>query len=147
MNDDSFQVSIEAFRVLLTESPHLVRIFQARWLLYHPRLSDYLSLMPSVGRKLNPRLFDNLDLMRSVPRKLFFIRILLDLSWVDMRAAICSLRPILGEDARKFGELLLALPTPFSEIYPESFTSRDLALGFLRLMRKIISGDLLMDFW
>ncbi|KAJ6554141.1 hypothetical protein B0H19DRAFT_1152689 [Mycena capillaripes] len=126
MNDNPLQVSIETLRALLTQSPHLARVFQARWLLYHSRVGggDF-----------------------SNPKELFFIRILLDLSWIDMRVAICSLRPILGEEPRKFREMLLVLPTLCSEIYPESFTSRDLALGFLRLMRKICCGDLSLEIW
>jgi hypothetical protein len=125
MNNSPLQVSIDTLRALLTQSPHLARIFQARWLLYHPRFSG------SSGE-------------RAV---LFLIRILLDLSWVDMRAAICSLRPILGEEPRKFEEILLVLPTLCSEIYPESITSRDLALGLFRLTRRICCGDLPPDFW
>lgn len=132
MNDDPL-VSIEALRALLTRAPHFARVFQARWLLYHPSFFSF-------G-------FFDIDGQSLAPAELFFIRILLDLSWVDMRAAICSLRPILGKNARKFREMLLVLPTLCSEIYPESFTSRDLALGFLRLTRKMCCGDLSLNIW
>ncbi|KAJ7146553.1 hypothetical protein C8R44DRAFT_16520 [Mycena epipterygia] len=134
-NDGLLQVSVETLHALLTQSPHLARILQARWLLYHPRFTakglGVCHLPPQMSAEI------------------FFIRILLDLSWVDMRAAICSLRPILDEElpSRKIGEMLLILPTLCSEIHPESLTSRDIALGFLRLMQKICRGALLLNFW
>jgi hypothetical protein len=120
MNDGPLQVSMEALRslrALLTESLHLVRIIQATWLLYHPRFSACKPLTPPPP---------------SAPTELFIIRILLDLSWDDMRTAICLLRPIIAEKPQKFREMLLVMPTLCSEIYPESFTS----LGFLHLKQK-----------
>jgi hypothetical protein len=106
MNNSPLQVPGETLRglcALLTRSPHLARIFQARRLLYHPRFSIEM-----------PRVFP--------PGQLFFIRILLNLSWDDMRSAICLLRPIIGEGPEKFQELVLVMPALCSEIYS---TSRD----------------------
>jgi hypothetical protein len=123
MSDGPLEVSMEALsslRALLIESPHLAHIFQARWLIYHPRFSVDLHMTPKM----------------SAPAELFFIRILLDLSWDDMRTAICLLRPIIGENPQKFREMLLFMPTLCSEIRSESFTSRDLALGYLRQIEK-----------
>jgi hypothetical protein len=132
VNNGPLQEPMEGLRVLLTQWPILARIFQARWLLHHSRF-DNLQIPPI-------RFFP-------APLELFFIRILLDLSWVDMRAAICSLRPILGKEPRKFREMLLILPTLCAEIRPESFTSRDLALGSLHLMQKISCKALPLDLW
>ncbi|KAJ7735201.1 hypothetical protein B0H16DRAFT_134015 [Mycena metata] len=138
MNNSSLQVSIDALRALLAHSPHFARIFQAGWLLYHPKFS--VSTRAARGRHM-------MIMLPEEPPQLFFIRILLDISWDDMKAAICLICPILGEEDSKFKEMLLVLPTLCAEIYPESFTSRDLALGFLRIMRKIPYCDLSLEFW
>ncbi|KAJ7120360.1 hypothetical protein C8R44DRAFT_672130 [Mycena epipterygia] len=114
VNDGSLEL-LDPLRAILTQSPHLARVFQAWWLLYHPKLSFFDPFGSILGR----------------PHELFLIRILLGLSWGDMRAAICLLHPILGEEPRKFREMLLILPTLCVEIHPETFTSRDLALGSL----------------
>ncbi|KAJ7436925.1 hypothetical protein FB451DRAFT_181491 [Mycena latifolia] len=124
----SLQVILEAFRERLSLCPALIRIFQARRLLSPDR--SYLSPSFCVG--------------------FFHVRILLDLSWDDMRAYVCSLRPIVGREFQNICTLLMLLPTLYRELnalYPEPLVSRDLACGFLRLMRRIGDGDLPMMFW
>ncbi|KAJ7868994.1 hypothetical protein B0H14DRAFT_3582793 [Mycena olivaceomarginata] len=107
---------LEALMALLSQSPHLIRILQARRL-----------ILPSNGSELP-------DFFR---RELFQIRIVLDLSWDDIRACIRSLRPFITQRSDVFYTLLLCLPILCQEldsVYPEAVVSRDLAYGFIRLM-------------
>ncbi|KAJ7104921.1 hypothetical protein C8R44DRAFT_746172 [Mycena epipterygia] len=126
---------------------NLARIFQARWLLHHPRFDETLLHLWPFGGGEGGLQVEIAGSHTEVWSELFFIHILLDLSWVDMRTAIYPLRPILGEEPQQFGEMLLILPTLCSEIHLESYTSRDLALGFLRLMQKICRKVLPVDLW
>ncbi|KAJ7262464.1 hypothetical protein C8J57DRAFT_1719377 [Mycena rebaudengoi] len=121
--DDSLQVSTYALRELFAQFPQLVRIFQARRLLSNNR--SYVSEPFGIG--------------------LFNICILLDIPWNDMTDAISSLRSIVEEDPRKIATMLMVLPTLCRE-HPEH-TSRDLGLGFLRLIRQIGDHELPLKIW
>jgi hypothetical protein len=76
---------------------------------------------------------------------LFNICILLDIPWNDMTDAISSLRSIVEEDPRKIATMLMVLPTLCRE-HPEH-TSRDLGLGFLRLIRQIGDHESPLKIW
>ncbi|KAJ7435433.1 hypothetical protein FB451DRAFT_272082 [Mycena latifolia] len=126
--DPSFQATIEAARTHLSHCPQLLRIFQARKLLSR----DKSLLFPDFSLGLTD------------------VRMLLDLSWEEMRAQIGSLRPIIGRDSCQFGALLMFLPALCRELnglYPESLVSKELAVGCIRLIQRIGNGDLPMTFW
>ncbi|KAJ7700167.1 hypothetical protein B0H14DRAFT_3651798 [Mycena olivaceomarginata] len=119
--NSKFEAVLGACRQLLSRSPLLVRITQAKRLL---TCDGNLSV------------------------DLFLIRIVLDLSWDDIRGCICSLRPLVTKESDFF--FIFFLPTLCRELdnlYPESIVSRDLARGLLRLMRRIEDGELPMIFW
>ncbi|KAJ6509785.1 hypothetical protein DFH09DRAFT_1050008 [Mycena vulgaris] len=121
--DDSLQMSTHALRELFAQFPQLVRFFQARRLLSNNR--SYVSEPFGVG--------------------LFNICVLLDIPWNDMKDALSSLRSIVDEDPRKIATMLMVLPTLCREL-PEH-TSRDLGLGFLRLIRQIGDHELPLKIW
>ncbi|KAJ7737118.1 hypothetical protein B0H16DRAFT_1695192 [Mycena metata] len=118
----TFDVSIDACRDLLAQSPQLVRIFQARTLLNTS--GNCLSETFSLG--------------------LFHFRILLDISWDDMRAAVCLLRTV---PRTNIGSTLVILRTVCQELYDDLVTPKDLAFGFLRLIKRIGAGELPLIFW
>lgn len=117
------QIMLEACKGLLLQSPHLIRIFQARSLL-------------------------NLDRHRDI--RFFHICILLDISWEDIQGCICYLHSVATEDPEVFYPLLLFLPTLCLDLdclYPKYMVSRDLACGLIQLMQRIEAQELPMTFW
>ncbi|KAF7344231.1 putative nwd2 protein [Mycena venus] len=116
-------------RELMAQSPQLFRIFQARQLIFND--GDVIS---------------RLDL----DRHLFQLRIVLDLSWEEIRVSICSLRPLVSQEWDIFFIIFLFMPAICEELEslsPRSMISRDLACGYLRLMPQIANGDLPMFCW
>ncbi|KAJ7878781.1 hypothetical protein B0H14DRAFT_1628944 [Mycena olivaceomarginata] len=73
--------------------------------------------------------------------RLLDIHVLLDVSWNDLRAAICSLRPIIGEDEAKILALSRFAAEHFSSPSLVATLSLDLARGYIRLQRRIASGQ------
>lgn len=73
--------------------------------------------------------------------RLLDIHVLLDVSWNDLRAAICSLRPIIGEDEAKILALSRFAAEHFSSPSLVATLSLDLARGYIRLQRHIVSGQ------
>jgi hypothetical protein len=95
----------------LKRPPLLLRIFQA-----------YI-----LGQKLD---FPNLA----------WIHVLLDISWVDLRLAICSLRPIVGTDEAKIRALIrLVGEHHFPELSIATLSS-DLARGCIRFIKDVVRG-------
>ena len=82
-----------------------------------------------------PQLIRILQACRVAPdqRPFTFCRRVLDLSWAEMREAICYLRPVFGEDAGGLWELCYYAPPP---LFP------DLTYGYLRAMRSIVEHKL-----
>ncbi|KAJ7925053.1 hypothetical protein B0H13DRAFT_2314847 [Mycena leptocephala] len=113
-------VSIQDCRQFVAQYPEFVRILQARWLLYGHSKSSY-------------------------GENLCHLRILLDLGWDDITAALSALRSIIGGGTLKqvvAGTIaILALSL---ELYPASTCPvvSDLALGCLRLVQQIAVKDL-----
>ncbi|KAJ7093810.1 hypothetical protein C8R44DRAFT_718714 [Mycena epipterygia] len=104
---------------LLSRSPHIIHIFHAIQILDLNRPSNQKSWMG-----------------------LWEIRAVLDLSWAEIRAIICSLRSVLGEEHQQIRAILVGLLC--SDI-SSGITS--VARGFLRLIPKIGTGDLSCWFW
>ncbi|KAF8182427.1 hypothetical protein K438DRAFT_1840198 [Mycena galopus ATCC 62051] len=122
--DGDLQALLGACRWQLALSPQLIQIFQARRL-----------LCPGG----HPHFFG-----------LFQIRIILNLSWNDIRQVLCSLRPLATAESDLFYILFSCLPAfcrELDHVYPEAMASRDLARGFIRLMQRIENGGLPMIFW
>ncbi|KAJ7727080.1 hypothetical protein B0H16DRAFT_1735344 [Mycena metata] len=122
--NSELQATLVTFRELLSRSPHMIYFFQAIRLL----ISDNESY-----------------LVDGIQEELFFIRIVLDLSWDDIQECICSLRPLVGQEPLFFLTILLFLPTfcrELGSLYPEPIVSRDLARGSIRLIRWIKRGNL-----
>jgi hypothetical protein len=67
------------------------------------------------------------------PHQLTFCHRVLDLSWAEMREAICYLRPVMCEDEGGLWELLCYAPPP---LFPY------LTYDYLRAMRSIIEHKL-----
>ncbi|KAJ7810072.1 hypothetical protein B0H14DRAFT_1490591 [Mycena olivaceomarginata] len=67
------------------------------------------------------------------PRPFTFCHRVLDLSWAEMREAICYLRPVIGEDKAGLWELCYYAPP---SLFP------DLTYDYLRAMRFIFEGGL-----
>jgi hypothetical protein len=113
-------VSIQDCRQFVAQYPEFVRILQARWLLYGHSESSY-------------------------GENLCHLRILLDLGWDDITAALSALRSIIGGGTLKqvvAGTIaILALSL---ELYPASTCPvvSDLALGCLHLVQQIAVKDL-----
>ncbi|KAJ7890838.1 hypothetical protein B0H13DRAFT_875440 [Mycena leptocephala] len=111
----------------VVQFPNFIRILQARWL-----LQSYLAR----PFRLSPNLYN--------------VRLLLSLSWDDIRAALSALRRIIGGGTRSqviAGTItLLALA---SELYPASMPSliSDLAVGMLHLIQRISARDVFMTIW
>ncbi|KAF8194725.1 hypothetical protein K438DRAFT_1827335 [Mycena galopus ATCC 62051] len=122
--DGALQALLGACRWQLALSPQLIQIFQARRL-----------LCPGG----HPRFFG-----------LFQIRLILNLSWNDIRQALCALRPLATAESDLFYILFSCLPAfcrELDHVYPEAMACRDLARGFIRLMQRIENGGLPMIFW
>ncbi|KAJ7437405.1 hypothetical protein FB451DRAFT_1305732 [Mycena latifolia] len=81
-------------------------------------------------------------------RALFTVHIMLDLSWDKLRAAICPLQGILGDDKERLRELFISASheARFGEV--ES-TIRDLVSGGLHVLKEIVNGevDRTFGFW
>jgi hypothetical protein len=123
-----WQAMLEACRKLLLQSPHLLRIFQARRLL----------------------ISDGWDPTDNISGELVQIHIILGLSWDNIRECICSLRPLIVQESDFFYTLFLFLPTlcwELDSLYPAAMVSRDWARGLIRLMQRIGNGDLPLRFW
>ncbi|KAF7348919.1 putative nwd2 protein [Mycena venus] len=78
------------------------------------------------------------------------LRTVLDLPWEDIRASICSLRPLVSQQSEFFCPLFLFLPPICEELdslYPRTMAFKDLACGLLRLMRRIENGELPLIYW
>lgn len=71
------------------------------------------------------------------------VRLLLDLSWDELRAAICPLREIIGDDKPALHELFPAAldETLFAEFNVDSVLW-DFARSGLRVTKGVISGEL-----
>ncbi|KAF7351707.1 putative nwd2 protein [Mycena sanguinolenta] len=118
---------VEAGRMLLSQSPHLLRIIQARRLL---SIVSWPASRPSVS--------------------FFHIPVLLDISRDAVRQAISSLRPLREWKRHRFDILILLLPTlcqQLDHLCPQAMIFGELARGTIRLLRRIVNGDLPMDFW
>ncbi|KAJ6495230.1 hypothetical protein C8R45DRAFT_164489 [Mycena sanguinolenta] len=118
---------VEAGRMLLSNSPHLLRIIQARRLLSF--VSSPLS-RPSVS--------------------FFHIPVLLDIPRDAVRQAISSLRPLREWEPHRLDTLILFLPTlcrQLDDLCPEAVIFEELARGTIRLLRRVATGALPMDFW
>lgn len=87
-----------------------------------------------------------LDLNRLSNQKpwmgLWAIHIVLDLSWDEIRAVICSLRSVLGGEHQKIRTILVGLLC--SDL---SSGTTPVARGLIRLIQKIGTGDLPWWFW
>jgi hypothetical protein len=77
---------------------------------------------------------------------LFQIHLLLDFSWDELKTVICSLRLLIGDEGEglltKLFHVLLdstLFPVPFDLIM------LDLACGSLRLMQRILKGELIKN--
>jgi hypothetical protein len=102
-----------------------------------------------VGLHVSPQLIKILSACRVLHRipyggaadNLLKIRILLDLSWDELRMVICPLRAIVGEDDEKLKGLLISVPeTLFSRLNFDSLVN-DLGYGFLRLIKRLVRDE------
>jgi hypothetical protein len=124
------QAIVRACRALLSQSPGLVCIFHAGRL-----------LTPDISELVNPSLGSH---------QLLRIHIVLDLPWDDILGYICSLRPLITHESVFFHTLFLFLPAlcwELDDLYPAAMVSRNLACGFLRLMKQIGGEERPMAFW
>ncbi|KAJ7489211.1 hypothetical protein FB451DRAFT_1362173 [Mycena latifolia] len=71
---------------------------------------------------------------------IFAIHLLLELSWDELRTAICPLRTLIGEDKDSLAQLLIS--TFVSDLTP---VRSDMARGFLCLVKRIETGEVPMD--
>ncbi|KAJ6587260.1 hypothetical protein B0H10DRAFT_815224 [Mycena sp. CBHHK59/15] len=80
---------------------------------------------------------------------LFEAHVLLDVSWDDMRTAVCRLRPIIGRDWGKLSGLAAFMWSPrFARVEPwRPLVSMELAQGFIRVLRAIGTGQRPQQFW
>ncbi|KAJ7889195.1 hypothetical protein B0H13DRAFT_884898 [Mycena leptocephala] len=123
------QAIVRACRALLSQAPGLVCIFHA-------------------GRLLTPDISELVD--PSGSHQLLRIHIVLDLPWDDILGYICSLRPLITHKSVFFHTLFLFLPAlcwELDDLYPAAMVSRNLACGFLRLMKQIGGEERPMTFW
>ncbi|KAJ6573441.1 hypothetical protein DFH09DRAFT_388515 [Mycena vulgaris] len=126
-----FQSILASCRELLTQSPQLFRILQVTRLFISPRNDRSIRFVDPTGRLVQ-------------------LRIVLDLSWEDIRASFCSLRPFVNKESAFFCTLFLFLPTIYEELDRLSLRTvafKDLACGLLRLMRRIENRELPKIFW
>ncbi|KAF7366364.1 AAA-16 domain-containing protein [Mycena sanguinolenta] len=83
---------------------------------------------------------------------LFQFRMLLGISWGDLRGVVCALRPIFGRNDAALTRLWMCLQAPeFARgIYPWPSVFRDLAIQSLRIMNAVHSAALppeTMGYW
>jgi hypothetical protein len=97
-----------------------------------------ISLLPLLQ---NPGMLRFLQVMLlvhdvSVQGALPQIRLLMGLTWDDLKTTICALRPIIGRDNNKTQELVnhLLEGLCFGEFYPWPMLSRDLARQLLPML-------------
>ncbi|KAJ7097696.1 hypothetical protein C8R44DRAFT_369215 [Mycena epipterygia] len=99
--------------------------------------------------KAPPQLLKILHAYRLVPDdtmeylSLFNIHFLLDLSWDELRKAICPLRTLMGGDKRGLSKLLSSSSDPilFRGVRSGS-TLRDFVWGSIRIMKKVFAHEL-----
>ncbi|KAE9393514.1 hypothetical protein BT96DRAFT_1022991 [Gymnopus androsaceus JB14] len=72
------------------------------------------------------------------------LRWLLDISWIDLKTAICGLRSIIGRDDTKLSELYYSLPHPSlpGEPFPWPSVSRDIACRCIHIAKDVHAGEL-----
>ncbi|KAJ7920414.1 hypothetical protein B0H13DRAFT_2319466 [Mycena leptocephala] len=84
------------------------------------------------------------------PAQWFRLRIVLDLSWDDIQACLCSLRPLATQKSDFVYTPFLFLPALCREltgVNSEAMVSCDLARGFIRLMRRLENREMPFRFW
>jgi hypothetical protein len=96
---------------------------------------DFLHNYTGILTQGPPQLLRILQACRIGPSRppFTFVRLVLDLSWAEMREAICYLRPVIGEDKGGLWELFYYAPPP---LFP------DIAYDYLRAMRFIVEHEL-----
>lgn len=130
--------------------------------IYHDSALKHKPLVPSLPDKIStgPLLHQCRELFSRSPQTLhlfqvrqlisyrlvllFDIRTLLNLSWDEMRVAICWMPSILGEEPEKIHQFLVVLPTILCS---ELSGTTSLAPATLHLIRRIGTGDLPMHVW
>ncbi|KAJ7604423.1 hypothetical protein DFH06DRAFT_1254839 [Mycena polygramma] len=121
--NDPCKSMLQAFCALLSQSPTLVRVLQARRLLFLNRTDDD---------------YDRNSLT------FFAVRGLLDISWDDMLRSIWSLRPFVTGESRNFPLLFLlhpALCQLADGLCDEAIVARDIGCGFLRMLKRSHNGE------
>jgi hypothetical protein len=94
------------------------------------------------------RIFQAYILAPSVDRlELVTIKLLLDVSWNDLRAALCRLRPKIGEDKVKIRALAQFAAKYLSPESTISTLSLKLARGFIHLLKEIETDEKPHVFW
>lgn len=78
---------------------------------------------------------------------MFQFRVLLGVSWSDLRPLVCALRPIFGRDVTALMQLWTPLKNPgFSrEIWPWSTVFRDLACQSIRIVKGAYTAAVPME--
>jgi hypothetical protein len=98
--------------------------------------------------QMSPRLLGILHAFKLVhivdsPPSLFEARLLLNLSWPEMRMEICPLRGAIGETESGLGELILSASVPIlARQFRSEFTMRDLAKSCIVRSTDIRGGKL-----
>ncbi|KAJ7875717.1 hypothetical protein B0H14DRAFT_2568568 [Mycena olivaceomarginata] len=91
----------------------------------------------------------SLDLREEIPNCKFLLNIhfLLNLSWDEIRRAICPLRSIIGEDVGSLNELLTFVwNPPLPRIHQCGSIFWDIAFGYLPMVQAVRSGRLPAQF-
>lgn len=123
----SLRLSLADCRLLVAQSPKLVRVLQASWL-----LPNYV--FAATGHL--PTLYD--------------IHLLLDLSWDDIMAALRALRSIMaGETPGQVAGATIAILAVSLELCPTTLASltSDFARGCLRLIQRFRGDALPRNMW
>jgi hypothetical protein len=102
-----------------------------------PKFSyNYTEILAQAPRQLI-RILQACEIAPKDGAPLTFIRLVLNLSWPEVREAICYLRPVIGEDE---GGLRQLFDSAFDPIL------LDLTYGYMRVLRSIFYHELPWDF-
>jgi hypothetical protein len=105
--------------------------------------SDYSDILSEISPQLARILFAcSISPTKWDGRLLFRLHFVLDLSWDDLRATICPLRRITGDEEGRFRELrrLSLLDNTFVGRLDPNDLLLDLAKGLLRLVGAMVHG-------
>lgn len=115
--------------------------------------ADGLEKYHNILSAASPQLVRVLRAYRIFPRgslrgALVKVHFLLDVSWDELRAVICLLRPIIGEDEGHLRSLLISASNQTVVLNPHlDSILYDLTLGCLRFMKMLLGHTMDINFW